>query len=321
MYVLDMDAQSGHVGYVPQMDSMLPFLTVKETLVHSALTRLPKSWSHKRRSKLISYAIDVLGLRNIVHTLVGESGSAGGLTMGQRKCVSIAVELVANPSVLIADEPTTALDATSACEVLQCLRTVASEGKNVIAVIHQPRQEIYDMFDDVLLIGVGGRTVFLGSRELVLPYFEDVLKFSCPEKTNPPDFFLDVLSGKMGAKGRDMSTPWIADGPNFLKEHGTSDDLGEKEQIPEKTKSVLRPTLAFQYVVFLLRCVRQWKDFKRIVMACFTHFLAGFICGVSFSKYQTIHAGDVTYFSRLDVYLKTCMCTNVCLMIFFFFSF
>eukprot|EP01028_Stygiella_incarcerata_P003362 TRINITY_DN16664_c0_g1_i1.p1 TRINITY_DN16664_c0_g1~~TRINITY_DN16664_c0_g1_i1.p1 ORF type:complete len:812 (-),score=177.77 TRINITY_DN16664_c0_g1_i1:105-2474(-) len=273
----------GHVGYVPQMDSMLPFLTVQETLVHSALTRLPRSWSHKRRMELIAYAVEVLGLKNIIHTLIGEPGSTGGLTMGQRKCVSIAVELVANPSVLIADEPTTALDATSACEVLQCLRTVASQGKNVIAVIHQPRLEIYDMFDDVLLIGVGGRTVFLGSCDLVMPYFETVLEFSCPEKTNPPDFFLDVLSGKMGSKGRDMFTPWVNEGAKFLQENGTSDVLGgEEEKVPQKTDSVLRPTLVFQYIVFLLRCVRQWKDFKRIVMACFTHFLAGFICGVSF---------------------------------------
>jgi ABC-type multidrug transport system ATPase subunit len=76
------------------------------------------------------------------------------------------------------------LDSSTSQEVCHSLRKVAEKGLTVVAVVHQPRYEIFRMFHDVLLLGKGGRTVYLGPSEEALPYFES-LGFTCPQHTNP----------------------------------------------------------------------------------------------------------------------------------------
>jgi ABC-type multidrug transport system ATPase subunit len=110
------------------------------------------------------------------------------------------MELVADPTVLFLDEPTSGLDSSTSQEVCDSLRKVAEKGLTVVAVIHQPRYEIFRMFHDVLLLGKGGRTVYLGPSEEALPYFEN-LGFKCPQHTNPADFFMDVISGLVHREG------------------------------------------------------------------------------------------------------------------------
>jgi len=92
------------------------------------------------------------------------------------------------------------LDSSTSQEVCESLRRVAEKGLTVVAVIHQPRYEIFRMFHDVLLLGKGGRTVYLGPSEEALPYFEN-LGFKCPQHTNPADFFMDVISGLVPREG------------------------------------------------------------------------------------------------------------------------
>ncbi len=77
---------------------------------------------------------------------------------------------------------------------MRALQAVARGGINVVAVIHQPRYDIFQLFDDTLLLAKGGRTVYMGPTADALLYFES-LGFECPAHVNPPDFFLDVISG------------------------------------------------------------------------------------------------------------------------------
>ena len=67
-------------------------------------------------------------------------------------------------------------------------------GMNIVTVVHQPRYSVFRQFHEVLLLGQGGRTVFLGPSEAALPYFAS-LGFELPPHENPADFFLDVISG------------------------------------------------------------------------------------------------------------------------------
>ena len=76
---------------------------------------------------------------------------------------------------------------------MRALQIVAHSGITVVAVVHQPRYDIYQMFDDVLLLGKGGRTVYMGPSAQTLSYFE-ALGYSCPQHVNPPDFFLDIMT-------------------------------------------------------------------------------------------------------------------------------
>ena len=108
------------------------------------------------------------------------------------------------PTILFLDEPTSGLDSTSSQEVCEALQRIAALGITVVTVIHQPRYEIFTMLDDALLLGKGGRTVYLGTTENALSYFQQ-LGFACPQHSNPPDFFMDIISGNVKRTGTKYS--------------------------------------------------------------------------------------------------------------------
>ena len=94
------------------------------------------------------------------------------------------------------DEPTSGLDATTALDIMRSLKTLSQIGMTVVMVVHQPRYSLFTLFDEVLLLGLGGQTVYLGNSQGVLPYFKS-LSFQMPEHENPADWFMDVISGKV----------------------------------------------------------------------------------------------------------------------------
>jgi len=181
------------VGFVPQEDIMHNDLTVFENIIHSADTRLPKSWTKQQRLDLVNYVIEVLGLSAIRNSVIGDE-NVRGISGGQRKRVNIGIELVSNPHVLFLDEPTSGLDSTSSGTVLKALKEFASRGVNVCTVLHQPKYEIYTLFDQILILGIGGKTVYMGTPQQAQQYFSNI-GFDCPENTNPADFYMDIVAG------------------------------------------------------------------------------------------------------------------------------
>ncbi|XP_004346076.1 ABC transporter CER5 [Capsaspora owczarzaki ATCC 30864] len=186
-------------GYTPQEDVMLTMLTVGEILTHSARLRLPREWTNAQINQHIDAVISILGLAEVRNSRIGDEVKRG-VSGGQRKRVNIAMELVANPSLLVLDEPTTGLDATSAWEVVKCLKAIANAGRTVVAVIHQPRFEVFALFDDLLMLSKGGFTAYNGPTSEIAGYFGSI-GFPVPATGNPADFYLDVLAGKIPRQG------------------------------------------------------------------------------------------------------------------------
>ncbi len=100
--------------------------------------------------------MELVELEPLAHRVVGD------LTTEQRKRLTIAVELVANPSVLFADEPTSGLDSRAALVVMRALRNIVNTGRTVVCTIHQPSTEIFTAFDELLLLKPGGRVIYNG---------------------------------------------------------------------------------------------------------------------------------------------------------------
>jgi len=165
-------------GYVEQFDVQTAQLTIRETCDFSAKLRLestdpavtPESTEH-----FIDQTLDMLELTPIQHYLVG-SDATGGLSFEQKKRLSIAVELVANPSILFLDEPTSGLDARAAAITMRGLKRIALSGRAVCATIHQPSIAIFNSFDSLLLLKRGGEVVFhgeLGNQSFnLIEYFQ-----------------------------------------------------------------------------------------------------------------------------------------------------
>ncbi|EFC47905.1 predicted protein, partial [Naegleria gruberi] len=177
-------------AFVTQEDCMYRELTVEECIYFSARTRL--NFPSKVIDQIVNGVIQNLDLDHIRHSLIGDE-SKRGISGGQRKRVSIAMELVTCPYILFLDEPTSSLDAYSSFEVAKSMKDIAESGITVVAVLHQPRFEIFQMFDDVVLLGNGGRIVYMGESNQVLNYFEKQLSLIPPPYVNPSDFLLDAI--------------------------------------------------------------------------------------------------------------------------------
>lgn len=137
----DGGSRAPRIGFVPQQDVLPPMLTVHEALLFAARLRLPESVTDTEKRVRVDALIVQLGLAHIRDTRIGD-GERRGISGGEMRRVSIGLELVARPDVLILDEPTSGLDSVSAKKVGEVLRALAHDKENptaVIASIHQPR--------------------------------------------------------------------------------------------------------------------------------------------------------------------------------------
>ena len=191
------------IGYVPQDDVLYTDLSVKENLQYASEVRLPRDWTADERRQMEAATIRSLGLAHVCDVRVGDEEQRG-ISGGQRKRTNIGVELVTAPAALFLDEPTTGLDASSALDVCRLLKTVAQDGNIPVAmVVHQPRVEIWESLDQLLLLAPGGRTVFEGSREECVRYFTDFAKLDFA-KGNPCDIIMDAIA----KRGDEFADAW-----------------------------------------------------------------------------------------------------------------
>ncbi|KAL5606174.1 uncharacterized protein BROUX77_003367 [Berkeleyomyces rouxiae] len=180
------------IGFVDQEDTMLPTLTVHETILNSARLRLPRGMSRQAKEQRVVEVEKQLGIYHIRDSLIGsEEGRGRGISGGEKRRVGIACELVTSPSILFLDEPTSGLDAYNAFNVVECLVTLAKTyNRTVIFTIHQPRSNIVALFDRLILLA-RGQVVFSGSFSKCQGYF-DQLGYPCPAGFNIADYIVDL---------------------------------------------------------------------------------------------------------------------------------
>lgn len=177
-------------AYVMQDDLLFPMLTVEETLMFSAEFRLPRSLSKRKKKARVQALIDQLGLRNAAKTVIGDEGHRG-VSGGERRRVSIGIDIIHDPILLFLDEPTSGLDSTSAFMVVKVLQRIAQSGSVVIMSVHQPSYRILNLLDRLILLS-HGNTVFGGSPAN-LPDFFSQFGHPIPENENRTEFALDLI--------------------------------------------------------------------------------------------------------------------------------
>ncbi|CAL9221698.1 unnamed protein product [Arabidopsis halleri] len=181
----------GLVAYVTQEDILLGTLTVRETITYSAHLRLPSDMSKEEVSDIVEGTIMELGLQDCSDRVIG-NWHARGVSGGERKRVSIALEILTRPQILFLDEPTSGLDSASAFFVIQALRNIARDGRTVISSVHQPSSEVFALFDDLFLLS-SGESVYFGEAKSAVEFFAES-GFPCPKKRNPSDHFLRCIN-------------------------------------------------------------------------------------------------------------------------------
>ncbi|XP_030503175.2 pleiotropic drug resistance protein 3 isoform X2 [Cannabis sativa] len=190
-------------GYCEQTDIHSPQITVEESVIFSAWLRLDSKIDAKTKADFVNEVLETIELDGIKDALVGIPG-VSGLSNEQRKRLTIAVELVSNPSIIFMDEPTTGLDARSAAIVMRAVKNVADTGRTIVCTIHQPSIDIFESFDELILLKIGGRIIYSGplgkNSTRVIEYFEGIsgvanIRNNC----NPATWMLEVTSSSSEA--------------------------------------------------------------------------------------------------------------------------
>ncbi|XP_077193688.1 ATP-binding cassette sub-family G member 8 [Paroedura picta] len=191
------------IAHVRHNDRLLPNLTVRETLLFIAKLRLPKTFSESERQKRVEEVIAELRLRQCADTKVGNE-YIRGVSGGERRRVSIGIQLLWNPGILIFDEPTSGLDSFTAHNLVITLSRLARGNRLVLLSVQQPRSDIFQLFDLVLLM-TSGATIYAGAARDMVQYFKEN-GYPCPTHSNPADFYVDLTSDDRQTEETEMGS-------------------------------------------------------------------------------------------------------------------
>lgn len=190
-------------AYVMQNDILWEDLTPHEQLLSTA-----KLAGISEPEKKVNELIGWLGLDKCKNTKVGNELKRG-LSGGEKKRTSIAMEVIAEPSLIFLDEPTTGLDSKSALDVASILRMLAHNGRTIITTIHQPSSEIMNRFDRILCL-CEGRIIYDGPPQNIPGYFSNI-GYAPPELTNPADHLMTIVNDD------DIKIKALKEGRNITK--------------------------------------------------------------------------------------------------------
>ncbi|KAI1387271.1 uncharacterized protein F4822DRAFT_430023 [Hypoxylon trugodes] len=280
------------IGYVPQDDIVLPELTVYENILHSARIRLPRAWKDVDIKAHVDSVIDCLELSHVRDSLVGSVGKPV-ISGGQRKRVSIGMELAAAPMAIFLDEPTSGLDATAASSIMRTLKAIARLGISVIVIIHQPRMEIFEMLDDLILLA-NGQIIYEGPEAGVRDFFGEV-GFQFPPHANFGDVVTDIITGngRQYKHAGDISKEaliarWAASRQNASIRDKHASLRYSRTSIAEnnsKGRELLRkrgaPRLKQLWLCFVRAMLQQWRTRSAFCFEMALATVAGLLLGLA----------------------------------------
>lgn len=291
------------VAFVPQNDILPSMLTVREALTFAASLRLPEALPAPSKAALVSTVISKLGLDGIAETRIGATDGTGrGISGGEARRVSIGLELVSCPDVLVCDEPTSGLDSVSAFRVVNVLKELAREGGAaishqdshghrkgvaVICSVHQPSSRLYHTFDSVHLLS-NGRALYSGPGGLApAQYFmrmregggagADVLPYE--EGYNVADYLLDIASESPDIPSMSLGISAVGEiGPSVSSEEKAD---GGKDVEALSTQNLAPSMYATTFLTQLqVLCGREWKVLRRDKTLFFTHVCVACVLGI-----------------------------------------
>ncbi|GME71181.1 unnamed protein product [Ambrosiozyma monospora] len=299
IYLNNFEIEDYHIvrpicSYVIQDDDhLLPTLTVKETLSFAAKLRLSKDkLSKKQRENLVDSIILQMGLKECADTLVGNE-LLKGISGGEKRRLSIAIQLISSPKILILDEPTSGLDSFTADSIIDCLERLSNRGTTIIMTIHQPRS--LDRFGSILLLAKGGKVAFNGTKQQLIQNFQE-MGFTIPVLTNLADYFIDMISYNTSNNAIEVETRQRVDSivehwANTKPEYHVEDSiqLTKKDQLRKEFHSYIKEPANF-LAGFIVLTHRHWiglvRDLNILAARCAQVIGMGVILALFFARFK-----------------------------------
>ncbi|KAK7279559.1 hypothetical protein RJT34_24612 [Clitoria ternatea] len=276
-------------GYCEQNDIHSPHITVYESVVFSAWLRLGNDVKRETCKMFVDEVMNLVELQPLRNFLVGLPG-VDGLSTEQRKRLTIAVELVANPSIIFMDEPTSGLDARAAAIVMRTVRNTADTGRTIVCTIHQPSIDIFEAFDELLLMKRGGQIIYNGplgqQSHKLIEYFEAIPGVPrIKDGYNPATWILEISHPAIESQlGIDFAELYIKS-----ELYQRNQELIEELSTPlEGTKDLYFPTIYSKS--FITQCtacfwklhLSYWRNPQYNVIRFFMSISVGLIFGFIF---------------------------------------
>jgi len=286
---------TGLIGYVPQDDLLIEELTVYQNLYYNARLTFG-DYDEPKLNKVVMDVLDQLDLTDIKDLLVGDPLNKK-ISGGQRKRLNIALELMREPAVLFADEPTSGLSSHDSEKVMELLKDQAVRGRLIFVIIHQPSSEIMKMFDRLWILDKGGYMIYDGDPVDALVYFKtetsqaNAAESECPTCGNvETDEILSIVEAKVvdnnGKRGKERQVTPVEWYHRYKQkmEHAIN---GQPEMKPLPPSNFRLPERSKQVRTFVKRnLLRKLADRQYIVINLIEPPLLAFILGY-FSKYVT----------------------------------
>ncbi|XP_009767616.2 ABC transporter G family member 1-like [Nicotiana tabacum] len=203
----------GTCAYLTQDETLLATLTVKEAVYYSAQLQLPNSMKKSEKIQIAEQTIKEMGLQDAMNTRIGGWGTKG-ISGGEKRRLSICMEILTRPKLLFLDEPTSGLDSAASYYVMSGISR-QKEGRTIIASIHQPSAEVFNLFHSLCLLS-SGKIVYFGPASAAIQFFARN-GFPCPHLQNPSDHFLKTVNKdfdediEQGLDGRKPNTEEVID--------------------------------------------------------------------------------------------------------------
>nr|QAA95924.1 ATP-binding cassette sub-family G member 8 [Diaphorina citri] len=271
--------------YIMQEDLLQPGITVLESMMIAAHLKLGNSQTKAQKLETVTEILSMLRLLKCKRTLTSR------LSGGEKKRLSIALELVDNPPVIFLDEPTTGLDDLSSSQCVSLLSMLASGGRTVICSIHTPSARLFAQFSHVYLVAEG-QCMFAGLGQDVVPYLAS-LNIHCPRHYNPADFMIEVSSGEYGNFNEKMMLS-IDNGRIYRwnKQLPLAQQHSDKEHLikrPSQYDAVGKNVYEFDssawtqfYVLFLRMMLQNYREIKVVILKCVLILFMSIVTGGMF---------------------------------------
>ncbi|KAK3945683.1 putative brefeldin a resistance protein [Diplogelasinospora grovesii] len=284
-------------SYAEQLDLHDPAQTVREALRFSADLRQPFETPRDEKYAYVEEIIALLEMETFADAIIGSSEA--GLTVEQRKRVTIGVELAARPQLLLfLDEPTSGLDSQSAFNIVRFLKKLAAAGQAILCTIHQPNAALFENFDRLLLLKSGGRCVYFGDIGKDASVLRDYLKRHgaiAKDTDNVAEFMLEAIGAGSAPRigNRDWADIW-ADSPELanvkdtilqMKQARTEATATQRNNPDDKRNEKLEyasPLLHQLKVVITRTNLAYWRTPNYLFTRLFNHFVIALITGLTY---------------------------------------